>query len=193
MDNAPYHSRVLDKAPTSSSTKAVIKEWLEKHNVAYDPDCRKVELLDLVKQKKPRIPKYAVDQMAREAGHRVLRLPPYHCQYNPIEMCWAWLKDYVKKRNTTFRLSDVKSLFQEAVQNLTPEMWKSYVEHTRRVVTEAWEQEGLSEKSVEQFVISIGGGDSDEESDDDLYCSDKSDKDDDSIMEYDDDLGVAPL
>ena len=27
---------------------------------------------------------YEVDEMTRKSGHEVVRLPPYHCQFNPI-------------------------------------------------------------------------------------------------------------
>jgi hypothetical protein len=29
---------------------------------------------------------YLVDETLRKLGHEVLRLAPFHCQYNPIEM-----------------------------------------------------------------------------------------------------------
>ena len=32
LDNASYHSRILNKQPTSSWRKSDIYEWLEKHN-----------------------------------------------------------------------------------------------------------------------------------------------------------------
>jgi len=28
-------------------------------------------------------------------GHEVVKLPPYHCQYNPIEMFWAQVEGEV--------------------------------------------------------------------------------------------------
>lgn len=34
-------------------------------------------------------PKYAVDKMAKAAGHKVVRLPPYHCELSPIELAWS--------------------------------------------------------------------------------------------------------
>ena len=34
-------------------------------------------------------PKYAVDEMAKASGHEVVRLPPYHCELNPIELAWS--------------------------------------------------------------------------------------------------------
>ena len=37
-------------------------------------------------------PKYTVDEMVKAAGHEVLRLPPYHCELNPIELAWSQVK-----------------------------------------------------------------------------------------------------
>lgn len=37
---------------------------------------------------------HRLDEMAVEHGHRVLRLPPYHCHFNPIELVWSECKRY---------------------------------------------------------------------------------------------------
>ena len=44
----------------------------------------KTELLDLVRKNKAPHNKYIVDEMAQEQG-KLVRLPPYHCELNPIE------------------------------------------------------------------------------------------------------------
>lgn len=44
MDNASYHSRVKDKAPTIASRKAAIIQWLQEHGVLHGEDRLKVEL-----------------------------------------------------------------------------------------------------------------------------------------------------
>lgn len=49
-------------------------------------------------------------------------------------MVWAWLKGYVQKRETTQNLEDVIELFLEAVEKLSTDDWKSYVEHVKKVV-----------------------------------------------------------
>jgi transposase len=41
---------------------------------------------------------YELDQVANERGHQVIRLPPYHCHFNPIELVWAQVKREVAKR-----------------------------------------------------------------------------------------------
>ncbi|CAC5403600.1 unnamed protein product [Mytilus coruscus] len=96
MDNAPYHSH-LDpdsRAPTTGANKPDISAWLDKNNVHYDTKLKKTGLLDLVNQHKPQ-KKYVIDELAKAHGHVVLRLPPYHCELNPIEMVWSDLKGFV--------------------------------------------------------------------------------------------------
>ncbi|KAF6205977.1 hypothetical protein GE061_017201 [Apolygus lucorum] len=91
-------------------------------------------------------------------------------------------KGFVGKRNTTFKLKDVKALVHTAVENITPEHWKSYVKHVRGIIDEAWEKEGLKDEEIEQFVISLSGDSSDESS-----WEEDSDMDED----YDDSLNKA--
>ncbi|KAF6201607.1 hypothetical protein GE061_003999 [Apolygus lucorum] len=145
-------------------------------------DMLKVELLSLVKMRKPLHPTYLLDQKASERGHTVIRLPPYHCHFNPVELVWSWLKDFVGKRNTTFKLEDVKALVHTAVENITPEHWKSYVKHVRGIIDEAWEKDSLTDEEIEQFVISLSGDSSDESS-----WEEDSDMDED----YDDSMAEA--
>jgi len=52
--------------------------------------------------------------MAKNTGHSVLRLPPYHCELNPIELAWAMVKTYVKQNNNTFNIDDVWVLLNTA-------------------------------------------------------------------------------
>ena len=35
--------------------------------------------------------------LAQSAGHRLIFLPPYSPEFNPIENFWAWLKRYLRK------------------------------------------------------------------------------------------------
>lgn len=45
MDNASYHSRFIDKAPTTKTLKADIQRWLNRHNITYRDNMVKAELL----------------------------------------------------------------------------------------------------------------------------------------------------
>jgi len=115
MDNAPYHSVRTEKIPTSSTKKADILSWLISKNVFIDRTMFKPQLVAKVKEIKGQYISYVVDNMAKDAGHSVLRLPPYHCELNPIELAWAMVEGYVKQHNTTNKIDDVKVLLNTAI------------------------------------------------------------------------------
>ncbi|KAJ8911544.1 hypothetical protein NQ315_012797 [Exocentrus adspersus] len=58
------------------------------------------------------------DEMAASRQITVLRLPPYHCELNPIELVWAQVKGDVARNNTSFKLSDVKILLENSLERL---------------------------------------------------------------------------
>jgi transposase len=37
---------------------------------------------------------YKVDDLIEEHGHKVVRLPLYHCHFNPIELGWSQAERY---------------------------------------------------------------------------------------------------
>lgn len=112
MDNASHHSRRTEQLPTTAWRKGQIKDWLEERNIEHDDSLLKAELLTLARQHFPAFKKYVVDEMAKARGMEVIRLPPYHCELNPIELIWAQIKGKVARENTTFKLADVKKTSQ---------------------------------------------------------------------------------
>ena len=44
--------------------------------------------------------------LAEAAGHRIVFLPPYSPDLNPIENFWSWLKRYMKKCLHTYNSFD---------------------------------------------------------------------------------------
>ena len=130
MDNAPYHSRRLEPVPTMSLRKQAMQDWLTSHRI-YFPECAlKQELYNLIRLSNFKV-KYAVDEMARAAGHEVVHLPPYHCELNPIELAWSQVKWDIKDNNCLFMLSAVKDLTHEGFQKVDSSLWKKLVEHVR--------------------------------------------------------------
>jgi transposase len=118
MDNASYHSTIVDKVPhTGSRKKKTFQNGCENNCIEYDPTEAIPELLLHVTPYKSREKVYEVDQIANEMGHLVIRLPPYHCQYNAIELIWANVKGEDAPLNNTFRLSDVERLMNEAIDS----------------------------------------------------------------------------
>ncbi|XP_074035278.1 uncharacterized protein [Leptinotarsa decemlineata] len=64
MDNAPYHSRRLENIPTTSSKKVEIQNWLRSKNISFEDSLIRVQLLEIVKERKLEYQKYIVDEMA---------------------------------------------------------------------------------------------------------------------------------
>ena len=163
MDNASYHSVQSDKKPTSSWRKADIKDWLLKKGVHADESMVKPELYDLAKKLGVNT-KYVIDTMAEAAGHKVVRLPPYHCQYNPIELIWAQVKTYVAKA-TTFKMADLKNLVKESLNQVTRENWTKAVRHAEGLQEEDTKQVVPADKFVDSLQINLSDSSDDEDSD----------------------------
>ncbi|XP_068224656.1 uncharacterized protein [Palaemon carinicauda] len=167
MDNASYHSVIIDKAPTISDRKHIIKEWLIKKGETPTDDLRKSEPLEMVKSSSSRIEKYyVIDKMGRENGHRIVRLPSYHCQYNPNELIWGQVKRYIAKKKA-FKMASLKPLLQEALQQVSKQNWSNAVKYMRNLQRKDCELEDVAEHLLDSFVIIIGSSDDDDDDDDD--------------------------
>ncbi|XP_050500824.1 uncharacterized protein LOC126880805 [Diabrotica virgifera virgifera] len=163
MDNAPYHSRRVEKIPTSASRKADIIDWLRSKNIDFDESMLKVQLLDIVREHKSSYIRFAVDEMAREHDITVLRTPPYHCELNPIELIWAKIKNEVAQKNTTYKLKDVKLLLDQAIQNITASNWQSCITHTQKEEDKMWDVDTRVDVLIEPIIITPGEDSSDSE------------------------------
>lgn len=64
-----------------------IINWLLSKGVHIDTQSMiKGQLLVKVNEIKHKYLSYVIDNIAKDAGHKILRLPPYHCEFNPIEL-----------------------------------------------------------------------------------------------------------
>ena len=108
-------------------------------------------------------PRYLIDQVTRAAGHTAVRLPPYHCDLNPIEMIWAQLKQYVAANNVTFKLPDVLRLAEEGFKTITVDKWRSVCEHVKRTEADYGARDNLCESVIDKFVLEMREDSSSEE------------------------------
>ncbi|XP_063899928.1 uncharacterized protein LOC135143917 [Zophobas morio] len=159
MDNASYHSKLLNKIPTTSTKKDDIIHFM-RHNDIDIPagKATKKDLLNCIKQLN--MPKqYRIDQIAKEHGHIVLRLPPHYCVMNPIELIWSSLKRSIRRNNTTPNLSaQVVDLIRQEVNNITIDLWKNCVKHVIDI------ENSYVSPNFQEFVVHL----EDEDNDDDL-------------------------
>ena len=168
MDNAPYHNMQLNKAPSGSSRKGEIIKWLSDNKIAHDSSHTRAELLQLVQLHKKSNLRYDIDELAATTGHKVLRLPPYYCQFNPIELIWAQVKDDIKKKNSNNKqhMKRVEELAHQAIDKVNQDNWKKCVEHTKKIQEDYIKKDIAFEHMFESFSIDLSqSDDSSEESD----------------------------
>ncbi|XP_064091958.1 uncharacterized protein LOC135205384 isoform X2 [Macrobrachium nipponense] len=177
MDNAPYHSKIENKVPTTSNRKSEVIEWLSSNNVTHDPSATKPKLLQIAKCHKEK-QRYVIDEIARANGHEVLRLPPYYCQFNPIELIWAQIKGDIRKNNSNANqsLKTVEQLTRLAIDKVTTEDWKKCFHHVKKLEDDYRRKDVAREHMFESFVIDIGDDETD--SDDIDIREDDTDSDD---------------
>ncbi|KAJ8921256.1 hypothetical protein NQ315_013728 [Exocentrus adspersus] len=124
MDNATYHSRLLNKVPNATNTKEEIQENMLANDIYFEYSYKKRQLL-LVLGAFNIKKEYVCDRMAEEMGHTVLRLPPYYCTFKPIEHIWYKVKSRVRSENISPTLgSTVVDLVKKVVQDIPVDSWK---------------------------------------------------------------------
>lgn len=132
MDNASYHRTRINKAPTMGNRKAELQEWLTNNAIEFDDCWTKAQLYELIKRNKGD-PQYEIEQMLNEHGHEVLRLPPYHCDLNPIEKIWAIVKRRVAEKNVDQAPSEIASITEAAFRTVTIEEWLNVCLHVEKI------------------------------------------------------------
>jgi transposase len=69
-----------------------------------------------------------VRELIESTGARLLYLPPYSPDFNPIEKCWAQLKQHLRAAKAR-SVSVLEQALQSALQALTPDQAKAYFRH----------------------------------------------------------------
>ncbi|XP_069973641.1 uncharacterized protein [Penaeus vannamei] len=156
MDNAWYHSKILNKTPTVNSKKCEIIQWLTELDIAHDCSYTKFELLNLANAHKDKLV-YEIDQIACDAGHEVLRLPAYYYHFNPMERIWAQVKKEVRKSISNTEDHTFERLYKMikcAIDRITTEDWRKSLRHMRHMEEKFRIKERAFEKLIENIVIS---------------------------------------
>lgn len=173
MDNAKYHCNEVDKAPTMCSLKKEMQDWLKRHNIEYTEAMKKRDLQELINQNKPE-KQFKIDAILKEKGHNVLYLPPYHPDLNPIELVWGDIKGELARKYINSNLTEKKRALEELFAKYSVEKWQKCDNHVKKVEEEYYKNDNLSDEIMDQFIISLRDGESDNESDSNHTDSDSS-------------------
>ena len=151
MDNAPYHSR-KEGTCALSLKKVELRTCLEDmgffdyfahlNETEIDPTAMtSKKMLELWKEHRTYFEYYAVDSMALTAKHTVLRLPPYHCIFNPIEMLWAYQKGLARNQGGLQRsVAVATTTCQNAFSQIPKDDLSRYFDHAIKEETAYWNE-----------------------------------------------------
>lgn len=93
----------------------------------------KAILLDAIPKKEK---KYVVDEKVKrekDMDIKLLRLPPYHCEFNPIELVWARAKTAVAKKNLQYKLKFAMNVMKEEALKCDAKYWEKLHKHIIKV------------------------------------------------------------
>lgn len=165
MDNASYHSTKVEKIPTKNSRKCDITNWLTEKNVEFNGDMIKAQLMLKVNQCKHLYDKYVIDEMAAESGRIVCRLPPYHCELNPIELVWSQVKGYMARQNSSFKMVQIKDLLPAAISDVTAQKWQECIRHVEAIEKKMFTLDNIQDDLQDRFIINLEASSSDSDLD----------------------------
>ena len=136
IDNAPYHSRLMDEFKRPKKRKADMKQWLSNHNIEYDERELNEELWLKITAflKTYRGEKYFLDSHLKTLQVKVVRMPPFHCDVNPIEKCWAFRKQFVAKKNQSkHSMAELVSWWEQSREEMTLDHIQKLFERVIRI------------------------------------------------------------
>ena len=140
MDNAPYHNVLVEEAfPKKSHSVKRLCEWLSDNKIPWTKDMLKSELFDLCSRFAAK-PEFLIDRIARKAGHSILRTPPYHPELQPIETCWAIVKNYVAQHNDC-TMKKVMLLLEEGFAKVTNKTCQKLIEKVKLQEEAFWTED----------------------------------------------------
>lgn len=149
MDNAAYHNILTEDAfPKTTHTIRRLQEWLTHNDIVWREDMLKMEVYELCCKHAPK-PEFAIDRIAAEHGHTILRTPPYHPELQPIETCWAVVKRYVAAHNDC-TMAKVHQLLEEGFSKVTDYTVKGILKKIRQHEDNFWKEDDnrFTEKDV---------------------------------------------
>lgn len=156
LDNARYHNVLIHGViPSKSSTKEQLRRWLTRNGYPWRKDMLKSELLELCTRLAP-APEFRLDNLAAEHGISILRTPPYHPELQPIETCWAVVKNHMAD-NCDFTMAGLRDRLPEAFAKVTSNTCKEIISKVFKQEEKYWSEdekldEIYSENAEEEYV-----------------------------------------
>ena len=99
----------------------------------------------------------------------MLWLPVAHCEFNPIELVWSFVKKDISKNNCKGGTARVLELARSAVAKVTTQLWSACIRHVIKIEDAMWERDRLVDENFmtqveNQLIICVRGDESEDES-----------------------------
>ena len=91
-----------------------------------------------------------------------MRLPPYQCELNAIELIWADKKNYVARENKELTLNHVEELFRKRRAEISSTICKNCAEHVKHVEELYWKADRIGYAKLDKLEIALDVNDNDE-------------------------------
>lgn len=157
LDNAGYHNVLVEnRFPRASSTVVELQDWLTRNKYPWRDDMLKSELYAECIKHAP-VPEFKLDSLAEEHGHRILRTPQYHCDLQPIEYCWAVLKNHMAN-NCDFTMRGLRENLPDAFAKVTADTCAKIIAKVRMREKKYWHDDEVLDSllsSVQPEIVSL--------------------------------------
>ncbi|XP_030040239.2 uncharacterized protein LOC115455708 [Manduca sexta] len=166
LDNAPYHNKAEDGAPTSNAKRSVMEAWLQRNNITFNATMLKPDLYKLISINKGKNKKYNIDKILNEHNHTVLRIPPYHPDLNPLEIAWGAIQEYVSKKDVPWTIANVIQLVEERIKVMDGLEWLALCNKVRSIEAEYKKIDEIIDKLTDAHTVRVSDDESETEDDD---------------------------
>ncbi len=112
--------------------------------------------------------RYVTDKIVEGTGHKILRLPPYHCHWNAIELAWGLVRRFYDKHIDeagSYKEENAMRVWVEALASVTPEVWAKITAKVEKKNLEDYEVALKADTEV-KIIDSMDHENEDEEVDD---------------------------
>jgi len=151
LDNASYYS-VANNVPSMAWKKDNILQWFESKGILFDRPIVKCQLIEKVREIRLVFDNYRRSvQEAINRNKAVLRLPPYHCELNPMQLAWSVAAKHARTKTcASCNVEDVCKLLNDGVRLVTPEKLAGYVNYSIAQEENLWKLDFITDNMLEE-------------------------------------------
>jgi len=154
MDNARYHNVFTeDSFPTSKNRKAELESWLDRNHIPWTEGMLKIELFELCKRFAAP-PEFRLNQIAEAAGCKILRTPQYHPELQPIEVCWAIVKNYMAA-HCDFTMKNFREELPRAFTKVRPSTCKGLISKIVEKEEKYWSEDSQLYAEIDGSIEAV--------------------------------------